>query len=198
MMTVAWGPKEHANKLLLAFVFNDTTREVVLKEIQFALNGTVLPQGKNETIRMNYKGDKLSAPKGNSYYCTKVQLLNLVDNTHPNNTIALAEISHVQLEAFHKGDKQFSTAVDCDAINTPGSKRYKINNIYLCTTVSLFSFQISFRSQLELLWLHWLSLSLSPICVVVDELKRAVTSACNRICRKCHGALEDENRSRVN
>lgn len=37
-----------------------------------------------------------------------------------NETVALVKISHVQLEAFHQhNDASFSTAKDCDAIDTP-------------------------------------------------------------------------------
>lgn len=56
-----------------------------------------------------------------SYHCNKVQTIALTSVTDSKQaTIANASISHVQFEAFHKQNtNQFSTARDCEAIDTP-------------------------------------------------------------------------------
>lgn len=54
-----------------------------------------------------------------SYHCTRIQTLNV---TMPDSTVnaGTVEIGHVQFEAFRtKADTKFSTARDCDAIDTP-------------------------------------------------------------------------------
>lgn len=62
-----------------------------------------------------------NTPLDMSYHCTRVQTLNLTKNMATNGVaIGYAYVSKVQFEAFHhtKGDS-FSTAKDCDAIDTP-------------------------------------------------------------------------------
>lgn len=105
----------------MSFVYDNKTRNVELKEFKFVLNTTELDDGKNLTVAYYYEGIQLAVPKGKSYHCTKAQLLNLNDGTNVNKTTGTAQISHVQFEAFHEtASKDFSTALDCDAINTPG------------------------------------------------------------------------------
>lgn len=55
-----------------------------------------------------------------SYHCNKLQTLSFTNSKIGTVTVANATISHVQLEAFHKQTSdQFSTARDCEAIDTP-------------------------------------------------------------------------------
>lgn len=55
-----------------------------------------------------------------SYHCTRVQTLHLTGSATSTDVIASVAISHVQLEAFHRQKNDlFSTAKDCDAIDTP-------------------------------------------------------------------------------
>lgn len=116
-ITVSWPKQNKRNAFILAFELNE--KEYALKEIQIQLNGQELPNGRNETIRVYYKGNTFNIPKGMSYHCNKHQILELKDNL-TNKTIGNATVSQVQLEAFNEGKtSQFSRAVDCEAINTP-------------------------------------------------------------------------------
>lgn len=55
-----------------------------------------------------------------SYHCNRPQVLNLTASDTDKTQLGRAEISHLQLEAFHhKDNKEFSTAQDCDARDTP-------------------------------------------------------------------------------
>lgn len=122
---VRWGPASSQSSFLMLFSLNSTTREYSLREYTIALNANELPNGKNETLKLWYTADFFSVPKGMSYHCTKNQTLNLTDEEKSNKTIAWAFVSHLQIEAYHKGNKaQFSYAKDCDAIDTPGMENF--------------------------------------------------------------------------
>lgn len=56
-----------------------------------------------------------------SYHCTRPQLLDLAASITVNATaVAHLEVSQLQFEAFHHThDDRFSTAKDCDAVDTP-------------------------------------------------------------------------------
>lgn len=55
-----------------------------------------------------------------SYHCNKVQTIGFTNTKESKEITANATISHVQLEAFHTSESsQFSTAQDCEAIDTP-------------------------------------------------------------------------------
>lgn len=114
------------NTLNLTFNLNSTTKEFSLKEGIFNLSTKVVPGSQNRTI-LYYVGTTFEAPKDKSYHCTRVQTLNLTDTEQVSNTtipVGTVSVSSVLVEAFHSGDKQeFSTAIDCDAINTPGNFR---------------------------------------------------------------------------
>lgn len=118
---IQWGKPSSPNSFLCLFSFNSSTHEYSLKEIKVALNTSELPNGKNEVLNLWYTDDLFSVPKGMSYHCTKNQTLNLTAEENSNATIAWAHVSHLQMEAYHKGNSaQFSYAKDCDAIDTPG------------------------------------------------------------------------------
>lgn len=54
-----------------------------------------------------------------SYHCTRAQWLNLTQSDL-NEGKSTVQLSHMQLEAFHKENTvHFSTAKDCDSIDTP-------------------------------------------------------------------------------
>lgn len=61
-----------------------------------------------------------TTPEETSYYCTKAQRFNLTDTEKSNNTVASVQLAHSQIEAYHtKKNNEFSTAKDCDSIDTP-------------------------------------------------------------------------------
>lgn len=125
---VQWGPASSPSSFLMLFSLNSTTHEYSLKEIEIALNTNELPNGKNETLELWYTSDLFSIPKGMSYHCTRNQTLNLTDEEKSNKTFAWAFVSHLQMEAYHNGNKaQFSYAKDCDAIDSPGMPYYSVN-----------------------------------------------------------------------
>lgn len=112
------------NGLKLTFGLNETANEFELKEGVFTLSNNVLPGSQNST-KLYIVGSTFVAPKDKSYHCTRVEKLNLTDTVVTNTTepVGTVSVSHVLVEAFHTGDKQdFSSSVDCDAINTPGKR----------------------------------------------------------------------------
>lgn len=53
-----------------------------------------------------------------SYHCNRIETIGF--NSTKDSKVVNATISHVQFEAFHKqNNQQFSTARDCEAIDTP-------------------------------------------------------------------------------
>lgn len=120
-ITVEWGPKTNSSSFLLLFSLNTSTHEFSVKEIVFLINGIELPNSKNETVKLYHNGNIFSTPTEMSYHCTKVQTLNLTKTEDGKDVLGTVRISHAQLEAYHKQDTaKFSTAKDCDAIDTPG------------------------------------------------------------------------------
>lgn len=120
-IVIKFGETSENNTLSLTFKLNATTKEFSLTESVFNLSTNIVPGSDNRTI-LYYVGKTFEAPKDKSYHCTRVQTLNLTDTDQANaNVVGTVSVSGVLVEAFHTGDKQeFSTAVDCDAINTPG------------------------------------------------------------------------------
>lgn len=69
-----------------------------------------------------YTNKTFVTPISRSYYCTKVQTIvaNETSTSVAATTPAQIILSHVQLEAFHeKENHEFSSAKDCDAMETP-------------------------------------------------------------------------------
>lgn len=163
-----WKTGNDVNIMLLEFHLNQTEKEFALSGITFELNTAQLPNGKNETVKFYHVSKEFVAPYDMSYHCNREQTLNLTSTEKSNVTIGTVTVSHLTLEAFHKGkSSQFSTASDCDAINTPGklcclespSNYYCNNIIYLNGKEFDFDFvyivfQILCQLQLELHWLH--------------------------------------------
>lgn len=75
----------------------------------------------NQTIKLFNTIPQFQTHIDNSYHCTRVQQLNLTVSAAENATVGghLA-VSRLQLEAFHRThDERFSTAHDCDSVDTP-------------------------------------------------------------------------------
>lgn len=109
------------SSLLLRFEQNTTDSRFGLSEIVLGINpSNDFPNAKNETFRLYHVGNVFNTPLHHSYYCTKVQTLNLTANETSTIPIASLRLSHVQLEAYHTTEgTHFSQANDCDAIDTP-------------------------------------------------------------------------------
>lgn len=74
----------------------------------------------NQTIELYHIKDEFPTTVSMSYHCNKIQLIGFTNSKEGKDIVANATISHVQLEAFHTQDNdQFSTARDCEAIDTP-------------------------------------------------------------------------------
>ncbi|XP_055298249.1 lysosome-associated membrane glycoprotein 1-like [Sitodiplosis mosellana] len=121
-IVIEWTEADEKNTLKLTFSLNETAKEFSLTESVFNLSTKIVPGSNNRTI-LYYVGNTFEAPKDKSYHCTRVQTLNLTDTDHVTNTTVpsgTVSVSSILVQAFHLGDKQeFSTAIDCDAINTP-------------------------------------------------------------------------------
>lgn len=117
---IEWTDKNGPNTMNLTFHLNETAKEFSLVEAAFNLSAETLPNvAKKTKLEFHHVGSAFVTPKDRSYHCTRVQSLNLtsIDGT----TVGTVSFSKTLLQAFHKGEPgQLSTAVDCDAINTPG------------------------------------------------------------------------------
>lgn len=104
----------------MSFKLNHTTNEFALNKLAFELDKAIFPNDANHSsYSYYYVGSSFATPKQNSYHCTRAQELNLTSSDNLNGTVTL---SRTLLEAYHEGKaKQFSTSIDCDAINTPGT-----------------------------------------------------------------------------
>lgn len=113
------GENVTSGSMDLTFHLNDTKSQFELSKAAFVL--TDVPNAKDKQLFFYHVGSNFSTPKEMSYHCTKEQVLNLTTEEQSTAVIGKMHISKVQLEAFHtKEGQQFSTASDCDAINTPG------------------------------------------------------------------------------
>jgi len=118
-ITVQWGK---SSKMMLTFKVNDTTSQFMLSEIDLSINATAAfsDAKADQIIGLYHKNDEFATPLAMSYHCNKYQPLAFTNSKESTVTVANATISHVQLEAFHKQKSdQFSTARDCEAIDTP-------------------------------------------------------------------------------
>ncbi|XP_063698641.1 lysosome-associated membrane glycoprotein 1-like [Culicoides brevitarsis] len=88
-----------------------------LSDMMFVLDGTAMG-AKDPQITIHYTNKTFVTPITRSYYCTKEQTIFANDTAAA--TPAQIVLSHVQLEAFHtKTAHEFSSAKDCDAMETP-------------------------------------------------------------------------------
>lgn len=123
---IHWSDKNASNMMNMTFKLNHTTNEFSLDKFSFNLNKTIFPNDSNLTSYSYYHvGSFFETPKQNSYYCTRMQVLNLTNSENPENStnvVGTVTFSHTLLEAYHDGNsKHFSTSIDCDAISTPGT-----------------------------------------------------------------------------
>lgn len=127
---INWSDNSAHNALNMTFKLNHTTNEFTLNKIAFDLDKTIFPNDANLTsYYYYYVGSTFATPKQNSYHCTRPQALNLTNSENSTNVVGTVSLSHTLLEAYHEGkSKQFSTPIDCDAINTPGI--FPIENVY--------------------------------------------------------------------
>lgn len=118
---IEWTEDGQVNHLNLTFHLNVTTKEFSLTESVFNLSSNVIPN--NDKSLIFYRvGNFFEIPKDRSYYCTRVQSLNLTDSATSKTVVGTVSVSHVLLEAYHSAqNKQYSSSIDCDAINTPGN-----------------------------------------------------------------------------
>uniref|UniRef100_A0A7G3ANF8 Lysosome-associated membrane glycoprotein 5 n=1 Tax=Lutzomyia longipalpis TaxID=7200 RepID=A0A7G3ANF8_LUTLO len=107
----------------LTFTSNSTVKEYKLNELRFDLNASdIFPDAQaNQTLTLVHKKSEFTTPITMSYHCTRAQTLNLTSADATEVTVlGQALVSRLQLEAFHTRDSDsFSTAKDCDAIDTP-------------------------------------------------------------------------------
>lgn len=122
-IVIYWPDKDVTNMMNMTFKLNHTTNEFSLNKVVFNLDKGIFPNDSNSSSHSYYHvGSFFETPKQNSYHCTRSQMLNLTNSENSNVTIGTVSFSHTLLEAYHEGkNKQFSTSIDCDAINTPGT-----------------------------------------------------------------------------
>lgn len=114
------------NSMTVEFEKNTTSAQFSLSSIKFdlMLENKTFP-GINTTgpVTFEHRKTEFTTPIDMSYHCTKRQYFNLTTiapTPDSNNLNATFVMAHVQLEAFnHRTNKQFATAKDCDAIDTP-------------------------------------------------------------------------------
>ncbi|XP_037031331.1 lysosome-associated membrane glycoprotein 1-like [Bradysia coprophila] len=117
-ITVTWGQK---SQMMLQFTANDTAQQFMLSKIYLSINSSdVAADAKaNQTLELYHINNDFPTSLSMSYHCNKLQTIGFT-KVDGKEVVANATISHVQLEAFHKQNTdQFSTARDCEAIDTP-------------------------------------------------------------------------------
>lgn len=138
-IVIDWLENGQENTLNLTFHLNATTKEFSLTEGVLNVSSNVIPNY-NQSLVFYHVGSFFEIPKDRSYYCTRVQSLNLTDSATPNSTtVGTFSVSHVLLEAFHSAqNKQYSSSIDCDAINTPGNCFTNTNSRWEWSEFKLF------------------------------------------------------------
>lgn len=115
-IVIEWMDKEAANTVNLTF--GQKAQEYMLKEIAFNLSENVVP--KPALQKLYLVGNVFETHQDKSYHCTRDQKWNLTDQAVNGTDVGVIKLSHVVMEAYHTAaNKEFSTAIDCDAMNTP-------------------------------------------------------------------------------
>lgn len=123
VMNLAWyNEGNKSNILTVVFKKNVTDSHFMIQNISLVLTPSeeIFPSIKDKNITKLYNNKtEFSTPLSKSYRCAKEQSFNLLqDGT--NVTIGNIELSHVQLEAFHKTmDGSFGAAEDCEGSSSP-------------------------------------------------------------------------------
>ena len=130
------------DRVYIEFGLNKSINQFELSHLDFFINASsTFPDGKskfflftdiedvfnfvlffsvNSTVRLLHIANNFSTPLGLSYHCTRVQKLDLTGSENSTELVGFVDISHIQFEAFHsQQNDKFSTAHDCDAIDTP-------------------------------------------------------------------------------
>uniref|UniRef100_A0A1L8DTF3 Lysosome-associated membrane glycoprotein 5 n=1 Tax=Nyssomyia neivai TaxID=330878 RepID=A0A1L8DTF3_9DIPT len=120
VLTLKW---KESNMASLIFNANNTVKEYQLAELRFGLNASDIfaDAQANQILKLVHKQKEFATPLTMSYHCTRSQTLNLTSTEASEVTVlGQAFVSRMQLEAFHtRNSDVFSTAKDCDAIDTP-------------------------------------------------------------------------------
>lgn len=117
-LTVQWGA---GNEFLMLFHLNETTKEFALAGFTVTLNATQFVNGSDSQITYTHLGNAFATRLHMSYYCNKVQSLNLTASETSKDVVGTVSVSQTHLEAFHDGkEAKFSTVSDCDLPSTPG------------------------------------------------------------------------------
>jgi len=118
-ITVQWGQN---SQMTLQFTANASAQQFMLSEVHLTINASdVFKDAQaNQTIELYHVNKEFATSLSMSYHCNKMQLIGFTNSKDGKDIVANATISHVQLEAFHtQKTNTFSTARDCEAIDTP-------------------------------------------------------------------------------
>lgn len=118
---IAWAYGSVNHTISITFQLNDTTQEYSLNGLELMLSQGMFPNSTFKSFNFYRVGSTFATLKDRSYHCTRVQNLNLTAMPALNNVNVTILLSDTQIEAFRKtNNKEFSSAIDCDAISTPG------------------------------------------------------------------------------
>lgn len=110
------------NYMVMQFDKNTTTLKYSMTMLKFLINPDTanFPDADSKSIELYYKNAAFETPLDMSYHCGRSQTLNLTGSTSLD-TVGHVVLTQVQLESFRgkKSNDQYSTAKDCDAIDTP-------------------------------------------------------------------------------
>lgn len=118
-ITVQWG---QLSQMMLQFTANNSAQQFTLSEIYLSINvSDIFMDAKaNQIMQLYHINNDFPTSLAMSYHCNKIQTIGFTNTKDSKDITVNATISHVQLEAFHKQNTdQFSTARDCEAIDTP-------------------------------------------------------------------------------
>lgn len=123
VMNLTWYNKDNASNILnIVFKKNNTDSHFMIQNISLFVKPSddTFPGIKDKNITKMYNNKtEFSTPLSKSYRCAKEQSFNLLKDGS-NTTIGTIEVSHVQLEAFHKTmDDSFGAAEDCEGGSSP-------------------------------------------------------------------------------
>lgn len=116
-ISIEWDKNSNFN---LKFELNKTTTDFYLSTIFFkiSIDNKTFSDAKTQQINLYMNGEFFDTPNSLSYHCTKPQQFNV--SNHDGAVAGHVTLAHLQFEAFQtKDNENFSTAKDCDAIDTP-------------------------------------------------------------------------------
>lgn len=116
-ISIEWDKKSN---FILKFELNKTSSEFYLSTIHFeiSIDNNTFEDAKSQTIKLYMNGEFFETPNSLSYHCTKPQQFDVSNDV--GKVAGHVTLAHLQFEAFQSKDNEnFSTAKDCDAIDTP-------------------------------------------------------------------------------